>query len=134
VSISPELHGQAAEHWRGAASGELRLPHCLDCGKLWFPPTRQCPRCLSEKIDWLTASGRGRITGWCIMHQRYFDQFDLPLPYAVLLVQLDEGPLLYSNYDEPTTVPAVGQRVQAEFVSVAPDAGIVRFRLISEPS
>ncbi len=122
------LSALAAEHWRGAAHGELRLPHCLDCDHLWFPPSRYCPRCLSEKIDWRAVSGKGRVTGWCVMHRRYFETLDLALPYTVILVQLDAGPCLYSNYVDPDTVPEVGQRVEAVFVAVEPEAAVVRFR------
>jgi uncharacterized OB-fold protein len=129
-SLSP----LASEHWRGAARGELCVPHCLDCDNLWFPPSRQCPRCLSDKIDWRVVSGRGRVTGWCIMHRQYFETLDLALPYAVILVQLDEGPFLYSNFVDPATVPEVGQSVEAMFIAVETDGSVVRFRVVTESS
>lgn len=118
----------AAEHWHGASRGELLLPSCVTCGNLWFPPSRLCPKCLSNNIKWRAVSGKGEVTGWCVFHKRYFSDSDLTPPYTVVLVKLNEGPYLYSNYDDPTTVPDVGQHVVASFVDIGNGEALVHFR------
>jgi uncharacterized OB-fold protein len=130
---APELPRQAAEHWRGAARGELRLPHCSACGHAFYPPTRQCPRCLLPNIAWRAVSPDGVVVGWCQFHRAYFPQSpDLVPPYTVILVRLDAGPLLYANPGELTATPVVGTRVRATFVPAGPDEALVRFDPIGD--
>ena len=40
-------------------------------------------------------SGRGRIVAWTVFHRQYFP--DIPTPYLVVSVALDEGPLMIGN-------------------------------------
>ena len=125
---STTLPRQAAEHWQGAAQGELRLPRCRTCSNVWFPPSRHCPRCLSDGIEWQAVSKRGTVAAWCRFHRAYFTpSLGLTPPYTVILVRLDAGPLLYSNPGNPASVPPVGTRVVATFVGVAPGQAVVRF-------
>lgn len=124
----PEL---AAPHWQAAAKGELSVPHCLSCGHRWFPPARRCPRCLGDELDWVAVSGRGRVAGQCQFHRAYFRDLDLPLPYTVLHVVLDDGPQLYANPVDPADLYRVGQAVEAVFVPRG-EAAVVRFRALEE--
>lgn len=129
------LPRQAAEHWQGAAQGELRLPHCPMCSNVWFPPSRLCPRCLWDDIEWRAVSKHGSVAGWCQFHRAYFPPLlGLTPPYTVILVRLDAGPLLYSNPSNPASVPPVGTRVSATFVELTPDEAVVRFEpAVDEP-
>lgn len=79
-------------------------------------------------------SGRGRVTGWCQFHRPYFPALDLALPYYVILVELDEGPQLYSNLTDAKAVPQIGQRVEAVYVDAAPGQALVRFRITEQGS
>ena len=83
--------------FEGAKQGELRLQRCDACGQHWFPPSKNCPRCLSTDWQWIIASGRGRVWSWIVMHQRYFKAFEADLPYNVAFIELDEGPRLMST-------------------------------------
>ncbi len=127
------LPRQAAEHWRGAAQGELRLPRCRTCGNVWFPPSHHCPQCLSGKVEWRAVSKQGSVVGWCQFHRAYFPpSLGLTPPYTVILVRLDAGPLLYSNPGDPASVPPVGTRVVATFIEAAPGEAVVRFNPIGD--
>lgn len=124
----------AAEHWRAAAHGELRLPACRACAHMWFPPSRHCPRCLSAEIEWRVVSGRGRVEGVCEMHRDYFRSPALPAPYTVILVRLDAGPLLYSNPLDLRMRPDIGDLVEARFVPLDGETGLVRFAPVGDVS
>ena len=122
------LPSQAAEHWEGAAKGKLLLPHCRVCEHVWFPPARQCPKCLSAEVDWCTASPHGVVVGWSVFHRAYFpDLPGLAPPYTVILVRLDAGPLLYSNPGDLKSVPPIGTRLTARFVPAGGGEALVRF-------
>lgn len=81
--------------WQATVAGRLVLPHCRQCGNVWFPPSGRCPRCLSADVDTRQASGRGRLWSWIIMHRRYIKGFEPP--YLVAFVELEEGPMLMST-------------------------------------
>ncbi|HEX8968738.1 MAG TPA: Zn-ribbon domain-containing OB-fold protein [Chloroflexota bacterium] len=83
--------------FEGAHQGELRLQRCGACGHYWFPPSTNCPKCLTTDYAWVPVSGRGRVWSWIVMHQRYFRAFESDLPYNVAFIQLDEGPFMMST-------------------------------------
>lgn len=113
--------------WAGTAAGKLLLPTCRHCGNRWLPPTAACPRCLSAEVDWHLASGRGVVVAHCQFHRRYFPDLDLPLPYTVLLVRLEEGPLFYANPADTAAQPPVGTMVFATFVETPGGRTVARF-------
>lgn len=82
--------------WDGCAEGELRLQRCRPCDQLYFPPRPFCPRCLSDDVAWESTSGRGRLHSYVINH-RGGPGFQEDGPYAIAIVQLDEGPRMMSN-------------------------------------
>jgi uncharacterized protein len=76
--------------WEGIAEGVLRVQRCGACGRYVFYPRAVCPYCASSKLDWVDASGRGRIHSYTVVHRappEYRDE----VPYVVALVELDEG-------------------------------------------
>lgn len=93
----PTLTKLNRPYFEGAKQGELRLQRCDACGHSWFPPSKNCPRCLSTEWQWVKASGRGRVWSWIVMHQRYFKAFEADLRYNVAFIELDEGPRLMST-------------------------------------
>nr|WP_295466260.1 OB-fold domain-containing protein [Mesorhizobium sp.] len=101
-------------YWDFAAKGELRVQACKSCGHLRYPPGPCCPRCLSEDTDWRKLSGRGRVVTWTIFHRAYFPE--IPVPYTVVSVETEEGPLLIGNLVRAGDIqPAVGLAVTAVF-------------------
>lgn len=103
----------AADHpyWEGAREGVLRLPRCLDCERLFFPPAGRCPVCGGVALEWIDCSGHGRIWSWVVFHRQYFP--DLPPSYVVVRVQLEEGPFLIANLVEGE--PAMDAPVEVVF-------------------
>ena len=87
-------------YWAALKKHELRTQKCLDCGEIWFPPNPVCPKCLSHNHEWIKLGGKGKVWSWVIFHQRYFPSFSDEIPYNVVAVKLDEGPLITSNMVE----------------------------------
>ena len=73
-------------------------------------------------------SGHGTVLGVCVFHRAYLPGLDLPLPYTVIHVRLDEGPQLYSNPIDPQLIYEVGQKVDAVFVPAGEEQALVRFK------
>jgi uncharacterized OB-fold protein len=82
--------------WDGCAAGELRIQRCTDCGKPYFYPRPVCPACGSRNVEWFTASGRATLYSYVINH-RAAPGFAGDVPYAIAVVQLEEGPRMMSN-------------------------------------
>jgi uncharacterized OB-fold protein len=95
--ILPIVTPENERYWRAARAHALELPFCLGCERAFYPPQRRCPHCLSDRTDWRAISGRGRIYSWIVMHQVYDPSFKDRAPYAVAIIELEEGPRLVTN-------------------------------------
>jgi len=83
--------------WDGAAAGELRFQRCTACGHLRYPIAPICPRCLGADATWEPVSGRGSVLSFVVFHKAYHPSRADAVPYAVALVQTDEGPRMFSD-------------------------------------
>lgn len=114
--------------WAAAREHRLVLPRCRRCGHTWFPPYSRCDRCLSNDREWIEASGRGEVFGYTIFERSYLRAFNDVLPYNVVLVQLEEGPLLYSNLvDVDNDEIRAGLAVRVVFDNVTDDVTLPKF-------
>lgn len=104
--------GPEAE-WRAAlAEGRFTLQRAVDSGTWFFPPRHVEPRSGDADWEWLEASGMGTVYSATVIHSK-----PPAAPYAVVLVDLDEGPRLMSRVDGlPASDVAIGQRVRARIV------------------
>ena len=96
TKFAPEATPETRPFWDGCREGVLMLQHCGPCGAAYFPPSPYCPRCLSDDVEWKAASGRGRLHTYLIAH-RPAPGFEADVPYAIAIVELDEGPRMMSN-------------------------------------
>jgi hypothetical protein len=118
-------------YWEGARAGELRIQHCLDCGKWWHPPNEFCPLCLGHNYEWAKVSGQGIIWSRIFMHQLYYKSFADVAPYNIVWVALDEGPMMTANVVGSLREDIeVGSRVAVEFEAVTEEVTLPRFRII----
>ena len=93
----PGITPQLAPFFEAARRGVLAVQKCDSCGRLRFPPHELCSHCLSTGASWIPVSGRGEIFSFNIMHQVYHPAFAAEVPYAVVVVQLEEGARMISN-------------------------------------
>jgi uncharacterized OB-fold protein len=92
----PRPTPETAPYWEGAALGELRIQLCRSCNEHYFYPRPACPRCGSLDTVWVVASGRARLHTYVITH-RAAGGFEADTPYAIAVVELDEGPRMMTN-------------------------------------
>jgi hypothetical protein len=91
--------------WEGTRAGELRLQRCDDCRHTYFPPRPFCPKCASRSVAVVKASGKARLFSY-VIHHRPAPGFTPP--YAIAVVELDEGPRMMTNIvDCPPTPEAL---------------------------
>ncbi len=93
--LLPAAFGLNGEFYAFLARGELRLQRCSACSTWRHPPRLRCAHCGSHDVTWDPATGRGRVYSWTVTH-RAVDPAFTP-PYAILVVELEEGPRLVGN-------------------------------------
>lgn len=126
----PTVSEENREFWEGTRRQELKMQKCSDCDHIRFQISHVCPKCLSEQFTWETLSGEGEILSYIVFYQKYSLAFADDLPYNVALVQLKEGPRMFSNIvGVDNDVPKVGDGVEVVFDPVTPDIAIPRFKL-----
>jgi uncharacterized OB-fold protein len=127
----PRSAPESRPFWEAAAAHRLMLPRCGACGRFWFPPSRRCPHCLSPDVQWVEAKGTGRIYSFVVFHRVYHPAFADDVPYAVAIVELDEGPRLLSNIvGTPPERLACDMRVHVVFDDVAPGVALPEFAAV----
>ncbi|MBF8185008.1 OB-fold domain-containing protein [Nonomuraea sp. K274] len=125
----PELTDETRPFWDALRETEtLTLQKCEKCGHIRYPISRICPQCLAKETTWVPLSGRGEVMSRIVFHQVYNRAFADDVPYNVVLVQLDEGPRMFSNVvGVPNEEVQVGLRVRLACDPVTETVTIPRF-------
>lgn len=100
VSIPPPVTGLYESKLQDyVASRHVHLQCCRECGFFCYPAAPGCPNCMNMELEWTPVGGRGVIVSWAIFHKQYIEAY--PVPYNVIAVRLDEGPIMISNLEGP---------------------------------
>ncbi len=130
----PQLTPENEFFWTAGADGELRFQRCTACGALLHPPGPICPYCQSKALEIAGVSGRGTVVGVTVNHQQWLP--DLPVPYVIALVAIDEDPRVRLTTNIVGTDPesvAVGARVQVRFEPIG-DVWFPMFEPVPAPN
>ena len=117
--------------WEGAKRGELLIHQCKDCGNKMFPPRWYCTNCMSENIDWIKVSGKGKVHTFSIAYEyppTRVAKF-LATPYVPVLIDLEEGVRMVSVIVgcKPEDVK-IDMDVEVEFEDIGEDVLLPRFK------
>ena len=108
-------------------SGELRLQQCQRCERVQFPPEDVCRACGSFELGTTTRAGRGVVESVAVIHHAVHPALKSRVPYAVVLVALDDAPhvrLLGNVLNRRPDEIAIGARVRIVFENaVEPESG-----------
>jgi len=125
----PEITPAMRPFWDAARRHELVVQRCKRCGTHRFPARDICSRCLSREAEWARVSGRGAVFSWAVMHQVYHPGFASEVPYAVVVIALDEGARLVSNLVGcPPGEIRADMPVEVVFEDVTPEVTLPKFR------
>jgi uncharacterized OB-fold protein len=125
----PEVTAALAPFFAAAREGRLVVQRCAGCAALRFPPREICSACLATEATWQPVAGRGVIFSYNVMHQIYHPGFAAAVPYAVVVVKLEEGPKITSNLVGcPPEAITVGMPVEVVFEQVSPEVTLPKFR------
>ncbi len=125
----PALHGLAGEFYGWCRRHELRIQRCAGCGTWRHVPRELCAGCGSWAWTWERASGRGRVFTWTVAERPMHPAFAGDVPYAIVVVELEEGVRIVSRVDgcAPADL-AMGMAVEVAFDDVADEVTLPVFR------
>ena len=124
----PEPSEVAAPFWDATRGHRLILQWCVACEQPVFFPRAICPRCLGSDLEWRPASGLGTVYAVTIEHRPQNPAMAAMAPYAVALVDLDEGVRMLSNViGVPPESITVGQRVTVAWEPLSDGRNLVQF-------
>jgi uncharacterized OB-fold protein len=94
----PTPDADTARFWRGLQGNKLLLQHCADCAHVQYYQQATCRACGRENLVHRAASGRGKVYSFSVVHRAPGPAFKADVPYAVILVELEEGPRMISTF------------------------------------
>ena len=100
--VIPTQKPETQHYWVGGKDGKLILQKCNDCSDNYFPPRPFCPKCGSRSVQEFQASGKGSLYSYVINH---LPSPGFTPPFAIAVVELEEGPRLMSNIVECEQTP-----------------------------
>ena len=82
--------GKTLKFWEGLRQGKIYATKCKGCGKLYFPPSADCPHCLSTELEWIELGNEAEVETFThvVIRPTTFQQNK---PYTVAIGKLKEG-------------------------------------------
>ncbi|HET9477475.1 MAG TPA: OB-fold domain-containing protein [Dehalococcoidia bacterium] len=100
--------------WEAQSQHQLKFQRCSACAAVRYPVGPLCPECRSFQFEWATSSGRGVVHSFTVVQHQTHPAF--PVPYTVLLVEMDEGPRIIAQFRGPDGArPEIGMGVHIEW-------------------
>ena len=126
----PEPTPETQHFWDGCKDGKLLLQRCKDTGKVYFPPRPFSPYTGGKDVEVFEASGKAKLFSYVINH-RPAKGFENEAPYAIAVVELDEGPRMMSNIVECEQTPEalkLDMPLEAVFEDITDEISLPKFR------
>jgi uncharacterized OB-fold protein len=114
----PRPHGLDREFFQLAiATGKIHVQQCSSCGHHQHPPRHFCASCGSTQLAFVPTTNRGQVYSWTVSHFTTDSGWREDVPYATVVVQLEEGPRVVGAYSGDPASLEIGRPV-----SVRPEA------------
>lgn len=106
--------------YRFCAEKKLMGVRCSRCKRVMVPPRSVCPHCRNSNMAWTELSDKGRLVTYTVIHFPP-SQFQALAPYAIGIVELDEGvrlPGMIKNVRFENL--RIGMELQTDFETTIP--------------
>lgn len=124
---SPDLETQP--FWDATREHKLLIKRCRSCNEFHFYPRPFCPKCWSEDVEWVEASGKATLYTWSVVHQNDLPPWPERVPYVAAVVDLVEGPRMQTNIiDCPFDELVDGLALEVVFQATSDEFTIPVFR------
>ncbi len=129
----PKINKIDRPFWEGAAAGKLLLQKCTACGQLQFFPRAVCVRCFSGNLEWIPATGRGKLHSFSWVRVPRNPAFKEEVPICYCNIVLDEGVIMESRIvGKGNDKVKLGDRVRVVFQETSsPEIKLPVFELMT---
>lgn len=86
----------------------LMIRRCARCDRLYAPLTVDCASCASDSLEWVPSSGAGSVLSWRVVDRGVIGGRGETMPLTVAVVELDEGPWVYTSIEGKIPLVASG--------------------------
>jgi uncharacterized OB-fold protein len=115
--------------WQSTKAHAMKLQRCNVCTKFWYYPGPVCPHCTAQDWTWTEVSGKGTIYSYSLLERAKGNPFEGDVPIAIILVRLEEGPVMMSNLvDYAPGDLAVDAAVELDYEDVDDTVTLAVFR------
>ncbi len=127
----PEPTLDSQPFWDALKKHRLELQKCGNCGKIRHYPRPVCDACSSMKVEWVEASGKGKVYSWTVSHHPFHPGFKEDVPYILVTVELEEGVRMISRLkDAEAEDMKIGMPVEVIYEDVTEEFTMPMFRPI----
>jgi uncharacterized OB-fold protein len=99
--------------WDATKQHRYLVQSCTTCGNVIAYPREVCPFCAGTALEWRPSAGTGTLYAFTVEHKLANPLEEGSGPYAVGLIDLDEGSRVMSNIVNcPFEALAVGMALQ----------------------
>ncbi|GAB7015437.1 Zn-ribbon domain-containing OB-fold protein [Methanogenium cariaci] len=115
-------------YWRKQQNRyNLKGNKCETCGRYFFPPRAICPECRRDgKIVDYEFSGNGTVRTFSVIRTAS-DDYDIQTPYAIAIIELEEGTCMTAQVICDPDEIAIGMPVKSVFRKIISegDSGVI---------
>jgi len=90
--MSPVPDDVSKGFWDACNEGRLVVQSCNSCSWLQHPPRPECYSCGSADMGWREMNGRGKIHGYCVMHDSRIRALQEHQPFIIAVIELEDAP------------------------------------------
>jgi uncharacterized OB-fold protein len=129
----PVITTLSKEYWDGCKENKLLYQHCRDCDEVIFFPKYLCPNCMGHNLEWLESKGKGKIVTFTVTYESAPPAFMAEMPYAVAIIEMDEGYRIMSNIIEcDFDTLECEMPVEVVFDPVTPEVTLPKFKPVRQ--
>ena len=115
-------------YWNALKEERLLVQRCRDCGETQLYFRAVCRSCWSRDVEEVEASGKGTVYSYSISYSVGDPALKAELPYAIVMVDLEEGARVLSRLDGDPDAVRIGDAVVATFRRIDDEATLLHFR------
>jgi uncharacterized protein len=121
-----------APFWRGLRQRRFMVQRCSSCDALRYPAAPVCPECLSSDSAWTEIEASGPLWSFVVYRRALSAAFGMDVPYAVGLVELEQGLQVLSRISAPLDVIEIGNQFRARYEDVSDDVTLLTWEPVTE--
>jgi uncharacterized OB-fold protein len=124
---TPTPDADSTPYWQALREHRVLFQRCAACGHSQLYFRALCRSCWSRDLHEVQAGGTGTVHSLTVCHSVGNPALAAELPYALALVDLDEGPRVMTRIvGEPSSV-RIGDRVTATFRDLDEECSLLYF-------